>query len=114
MEINDQKLQQILSMSLFKGKIVSGSMEPVIKVGDDILVMVKAKDLKKFDIIVFRQNNKLICHYLWSVNKIIEPKLMQTRSLLGAKDFPIKDEDYVGKVISHKLSVWRILKIIFF
>ena len=114
MEINDQMLQQIFSMPIFKGKIVSGSMEPVIKIGEEILVVVKAKDIKKFDIIVFKQNNKLICHYLWSINKMIDPKLMQTRSLLGGKDFPIREEDYIGKVVSHKLSVWRILKIIFF
>jgi hypothetical protein len=37
---------------------------------------------------------------------------MQTRNIHGGKDYPIKEEDYIGKVVSHKLSFFRKLKII--
>jgi signal peptidase I len=45
MEINDQILNGILAKPFFRGRILSGSMEPVIKVGDEILVDVKARGL---------------------------------------------------------------------
>lgn len=113
MEISEEVKQQILTLPLFKGKIVSGSMIPVINIGEQIIVEIKSRNIKRFDIIVFVQNKKLICHYLWNMNEIVEPRLMQTRNIKGGKDFPISEEDYIGKVISHKLSLFRRLKILF-
>jgi hypothetical protein len=114
MEINPIIKQKILSQKIFRGKILSESMEPVIKKDEEIVVEVKAVNLQRFDIIVFEDGNKFICHYIWSINKLIEPKLIQTRSLRGPKDFPFKQEQYVGKVISHRLSYWRKIKILLF
>ncbi|MBA2405171.1 MAG: S24 family peptidase [Bdellovibrionales bacterium] len=113
MKINSELKEQILSQAFFKGRIVSGSMVPVINIGEEIMVEIKARDLKRFDIIVFWQDEMLICHYLWNMNRFIKPILMQTRNISGGKDYPIKDEDYIGKVVSHKLSFLRKLKIIF-
>jgi signal peptidase I len=112
MEIDDKIKANILSFPLFKGTVVTGSMIPVIKIGEKIVVEVKARNIKRFDIIVFVQNKKLICHYLWNMNRFIEPRLMQTRNIGGGKDYPIGEDDYIGKVISHKLSFFRKLKII--
>lgn len=112
MEINDEILSKILSQPFFKGKVVTGSMVPVIAIGDNIMVDIKAKNLKRFDIIVFVQDGKLICHYLWAMNKFVEPMLMQTRSMGGIKDYPIQESQYVGKVISHHLSLWQKIKIL--
>lgn len=89
-------------------------MIPVIQIGEDIVVEVKSENLKRFDIIVFVQDNKLICHYLWSQNKLVKPLLMQTRNMGGGKDYPIKEEEYIGKVLSHRLSFWQKLKILLF
>lgn len=113
MKINEEIKQKILSQPFFKGQIVSGSMIPVINIGEEILIEVKAKNLKRFDIIVFLRDEKLICHYLWNMNRFIHPLLLQTRNIRGGKDYPIKEEDYIGKVLSHKLSFFRKLKIIF-
>lgn len=113
MVIDENVKKKILAQPFFKGKIVSGSMIPVIAIGEEITVEIKARELKRFDIIVFVQNQKLICHYLWTMNKIVEPRLMQTRSMGGGKDFPISEDEYIGKVISHRLSWWNKLKIIF-
>lgn len=114
MDITEDVKKSILSNSFFKGKVVSGSMEPVVMIGDDIVVEIKSLDLKRFDIIVFVQDQKLICHYLWTTNKFIRPILMQTRSMSGARDFPIKEENYIGKVVSHRLSFFQKMKILFF
>jgi signal peptidase I len=111
-EMNEQKIQDILSQKIFKGKIISASMAPLIKVGDEVVVEVKARDLKRFDIIIFVQNNQLVCHYIWALNEIMKPRLLQTRSLAGVKDLPISEEDYIGRVISHRLRWWHIFKII--
>ena len=88
-------------------------MVPVINIGEEIYVEVKASNLNRFDIIVFWRDEMLICHYLWNINRFIEPKLLQTRNINGGKDYPIKEEDYIGKVVSHKLSIFRKIKILF-
>jgi hypothetical protein len=111
-KIDEALKQKILAQAFFRGKIVSGSMIPVIEIGEEILIDVKFKDLKRFDIIVFLRDEMLICHYLWNINRFVEPLLMQTRNIQGGKDYPIKEEDYIGKVVSHKLSLFRKLKII--
>lgn len=112
MLVDKATLESILSQPFFRGTIVSGSMEPVIMTGEGIVVSVKCRELKRFDIIVFVQDQKLICHYLWTTNKFVKPILMQTRSMGGSRDFPIKEEDYVGKVLSHKLSWLQKIKIL--
>lgn len=113
MDITDEVKEHILKQAFFRGKIVSDSMVPVINVGEEILIDVKCRDLKRFDIIVYVHDQKLICHYLWKINQIFEPRLMQTRNMQGQKDYPISDKEYVGKVVSHRLRWWQILKIIF-
>ena len=114
MEINPVIKSRILSQKTFRGRIVSDSMSPFIKTGDEVLIEVKASNLSRFDIIVFEMDGKLICHYIWSLNQIITPKLIQTRALTGARDVPISEESYIGKVISHRLGFWQRLKILLF
>jgi signal peptidase I len=106
-ELSKDDFEKLQKLPFFKGRIVSGSMDPVIKVGDQIVVEVGHPDLKRFDIIVFHAHGKLICHYIWAYNRIFTPVLFQTRSLFGNKDHPIDHSSYLGKVVSHKLSWWR-------
>lgn len=110
MEISRDFFQELKGRASFQGRIVSDSMEPLIKRGDEISVEVGTQHLERFDIIVFLQDNKLICHYVWSVNKIVTPLLFQTRSLKGLKDHPVPLENYLGKVISHRMSFWMKIK----
>ncbi len=114
MKIDKKLKEEIISRPFFRGKIITGSMIPVINIGEEITVEVKAKNLKRFDIIVFMQDDILICHYLWNINRFIEPLLLQTRNISGGRDYPIKEEDYIGKVLSHRMSFIRKLRIIFF
>ena len=114
MKIDKKLKDEIISRPFFRGKIITGSMIPVINIGEEITVEVKAKNLKRFDIIVFMQDDVLVCHYLWNINRFIEPLLLQTRNISGGRDYPIKEEDYIGKVVSHRMSFLRKLRIIFF
>ena len=88
-------------------------MVPVIQVGEEVVIDIGSMDLKRFDIIVIYQNEKLVCHYLWNINRIVSPILLQTRNMSGKLDYPVTLENYLGKVLSHKLSLWQKLRIIF-
>lgn len=107
MEIGREEFEKLKKSPFFKGVIVSDSMSPLIKVGDKIVVSVGDRELNRFDIVVIYVNGKLICHYLWAMNRVITPILFQTRNLKnGGKDFPVSFDDYLGKVLSHQLS-WK-------
>jgi hypothetical protein len=76
------------------------------------VVEVNNRVLERFDIIIFWMNGKLTCHYVWSMNRLVSPFLLQTRSIkYGQKDVPINWDDFLGKVISHRLSAWDKFKI---
>lgn len=113
MNISPEVFHELKSRSLFKGKIISDSMEPVIRTGEDITVKVGEKDLKRFDIIVIYQDDKLVCHYLWQMNRIVRPVLLQTRNMKGTYDHPVSEDHYLGKVISHQIGFLRKLSLLF-
>lgn len=104
-ELSREKFEKLKELPIFKGMVVTDSMTPLIKVGDMIMVDVGNRDLKRFDVVVFYSDGKLICHYLWAMNRFVTPILFQTRGLkFGAKDFPVSIDDFLGKVVSHKVS----------
>lgn len=86
-------------------RIVSDSMLPLIKVGEEISMIKLPPTLNIFDIIVFYDKGKLICHFVWQDQKQFNGAVI-TRSL---KD-PYKNEvprDYknlLGWVPSKKIS----------
>lgn len=109
---NKIDLDEIKNNLFIKGKIVSDSMTPLLAVGTEITIEVQAKDLKRFDIIVFYNDDKLICHFLWNLNRRIKPIFLQTRNLKNlGQDLPVSYDLYVGKVISHKLRIRDIFRI---
>lgn len=110
-----QEFERLKEFPFFKGVIISRSMEPLIKVGDRILVEVGTEDVRRFDVIVFwsEPEKKIVCHYLWARNRIVSPVLLQTRSFLtGNRDLPISLDLYLGKVVSHRLSLWNRISIV--
>ncbi len=111
MEITRKNFEELKTLPYFKGKIVSGSMIPVIKIGDVVTVEIGVTDLNRFDIIVFWEDGRLMCHYLWSQNKLLTPMLWQTRGLQGDFDFPLDPQHYLGRVTSHRLWFWHKLKL---
>lgn len=92
--------------------VVSDSMDPLLKVNEKIIIEVDASDLKRFDIVVIFLNEKLICHYLWRINKVLTPILLQTRNMRGQVDVPVPVTDCLGKVVSHRLGFWTKLKLL--
>lgn len=113
MEISREVFEKLKQQPFFKGVVVTDSMTPVVKVGDKIVVEINARELNRFDIIVFWKDGILVCHYLWAMNRVVKPILLQTRSLPGGKDVPITFDDYLGKVVSHRLTTWDKLKIFY-
>jgi len=96
---------------LYKFKIVTGSMDPLIPVGSSVFVDTTAA-IRPTDIIVFWQENKLVCHILWSKNKIISEngqEILVTRPLYGRRrDLSILSTHVLGKVINYRLPLWRL------
>lgn len=111
--ISRAQFERLKELSLFKSKVVSDSMVPVIQIGEDVIIDIGNKDIKRFDIIVIYLDGKLVCHYLWHMNKYLKPILLQTRNMSGKMDFPINIDDYLGKVMSHRLSFWQKVRITF-
>lgn len=111
--ISREQFEGLKELSLFKSKVVSDSMVPVIKVSDEVIIDIGNMDIKRFDIIVIYMDGRLVCHYLWQLNRFLNPILLQTRNMSGKMDFPVKIEDYLGKVMSHRLSFWQKFKIYF-
>lgn len=113
MELSRDEFNKLKGQTFIKSQVISDSMFPVISVGEKVLVETGNLNLKRFDIVVIYVDGKLICHYLWKINKIVNPVLIQTRNMRKEMDFPIELNDYLGKVISHRLSLWQKMKLIF-
>ena len=96
---------------VFKFRIVTGSMAPLIPVGASVIVDGQAA-IKPHDIIVFWQDEKLICHVCWQENKVIQQagqKIFVTRALVGSqRDFSILESQILGRVLNYKLPTWRL------
>jgi signal peptidase I len=107
-----EQFEELKKIPMFKSKVVSDSMVPLINIGDEVIIDVGHQDLKRFDIIVFYHDGKLISHYLWRINRIVKPILLQTRNMSGKLDYPIEQKDYFGKVMNFKLSFWQKLRIL--
>ena len=95
-----------------KFKVVSGSMEPLIQIGDNVVVQING-EVKRFDVVAFWGDNKLICHVLWHINQIKNvPQMLVTCPLNGKfPDLAIRPEDLLGPVLNFKLSLWQKLKL---
>jgi hypothetical protein len=96
-------------------KIVSDSMEPLMKVGQSYYVLPHNNNFKRFEIIVFYQNQRLNCHFVWK-NQVLFNSTLVTRSLKHFKidDFPVFYENILGKIESEKISFFQKVRIIFY
>ena len=113
-ELSQDKLENLIRVVKNKknliGQIMSGSMEPLLLVGDQIEIFpCQFSELKKFDIIVFGAGKILVCHYVWHINRKSWGKKstsLVTRSLKGrGEDFPITENEIVGIVKKLKIPL---------
>ncbi len=107
----EQLKDQLKTNGVLKIKIISGSMSPIIKTNQNIIIKrSEREDLKRFDIIVFYQKKKLNCHYVHSLNTLINSDIV-TRNLNGYFDLPVPEQDLLGICISHKINFWRKIRL---
>lgn len=96
-------------------RIVSDSMTPLIPIGAEVLLKdyVEGMELKRFDILVFKQKDRFICHYFWHKNRLYDQGLIVTRCLkMGSKDRPFETKEIVGIVTNYKINFFQKFKIL--
>lgn len=104
------ELKSYLSHSQkLNAKVISGSMEPVIMTGDFVEVeAVRVETLKRFDIILYWDGEKLICHYVWHLNRIPgaagERVILTKKMGKGNPDFPVSEYKILGRITNFSIS----------
>lgn len=94
-------------------RVVSDSMLPLIKIDEQLTLTKLPTELKIFDTIVFYDNGKLICHFVWKDQRALNGTLV-TRSLKEPykNEIPRKYSNIVGWVPTKKISFMIKLKIV--
>ncbi len=113
-----QRLQDKKKMTFH---IASDSMFPLLKKGDLIEVVPLLENrniLKRFDIIIFLDRERLICHYVWNMNTTMssmERPLVVTRSYFNSyeDDIPISYENIMGVVDNYQVPFKKRFSIVF-
>lgn len=108
-----EEFLELKKLNTFTGKVLTDSMVPIIHPGETVTVEVAQMNLKRFDIIVILIDGKLVCHYLWQMNKLVKPLLLQTRNVSGQVDWPVTEKEYLGRVISHRINFFRKIWLLF-
>lgn len=99
------KLQLIIKQNnKLKMNIVSDSMTPLIHTGDEIEVK-SCSNFSRFDIIVFKHQDKLFCHFIWD-NSSFKENAFITKSLKNPLDidYTVSHDEILGKVSNFNLS----------
>lgn len=115
--IDFYKLKSDLAKSgELKLRIASDSMHPLLKVNSLVKVVPLDLDqLKRFDVIIFWENDRLMSHFLWAKqsSEKSEKSLFITKSLKDPKgfDLPIKDNLLLG-TLDVKIPILTKIKII--
>ena len=103
----ENKLDFSIQLIEEKGKIylrLSGfSMFPFLKEGDVALIKkVEINALKIGDVIVFKQDQKMVAHRLMALKKNGENNILTTKGDTSKNNDPIfTKKEYVGKIISY-------------
>lgn len=94
-------------------KIVSDSMEPILKVSETFDVDPLPQKLQIFDLVVFYQSQKLNCHFLWRDQKEFNNSIV-TRSLKNPQhdDVPVTYDCLLGIVLGKKLSILQTFSVL--
>ena len=87
--------------------IASGSMEPKVNKGDIVIVNQRAKELKKGDVIAFKQNKIIMVHRIVKIIKYDGEDLYYTKGDANNKidDFITEKNMIVGKVVVRLPSI---------
>lgn len=89
-------------------EVVSGSMEPTIKIGDMIVIDTKVKEYKENDIITFYdENNSFVTHRIIEIDN---EKIITQGDANNTKDSPITNDKVVGKYVKKINGLGFVLK----
>lgn len=96
--------------------VISDSMEPVLRVGERIQIepIGDLSMMKRFDIIVVHIEDRLLCHFVWHINRVGLKATASTRSLKDFlhNDIPTELENILGKVTGKRIPIYTRVKII--
>ncbi len=100
--------EQISNEGMLKLKIVSDSMEPLMPVGQFYKVAKLNDEIKRFDIVVFFRDDKLVAHYVWNKNTL-RGVSYSTRSLKepDKDEIPVNEADVLGLLVGQKIGFFR-------
>ena len=83
-------------------RIMSASMEPLIKTDELIQIRPLSRPIQKFDILVFWWNRRFICHFVSALNQVDwneGQRRVVTQSLQSrGEDFPFPEQFILGIV----------------
>lgn len=93
-------------------KVITDSMYPLIKINDTVDVK-ETNQFKRFDIVVFREHERLMCHYVWA-DSFLKKDGIITKSIKNPKqiDYTVDRKDILGKVQNYNLSLFQKIKIL--
>lgn len=100
--------------SLLRFRIVSDSMHPLLRVGDEIVwekINNPFLDLKRFDLLLFKQDQILYCHFVWQIRPKSNVIITRAYRYLWHEDLPIAPECILGKVKNCQLNFWQKLRV---
>ncbi|MBL7713915.1 MAG: S24/S26 family peptidase [Bdellovibrionales bacterium] len=103
-----KKLNQAGSRTI---QVISPSMEPWIRVGEELLVLPLEDHPRAFDIIVFWQDHRLVAHCVWKFRT--QPQSQAETFSLNylAFDPPVSEDRILGKVEGKKIRFLDRLRI---
>jgi hypothetical protein len=123
LEVNQQQFFKIKESLNKNGKqevrVRGESMIPLLQEKDliEIFPLNDLSILKRFDVIIFWQDNIFMCHYFWKknnhFNKTNEIFLTRPLNPINGFDHPIESSQVLGIAKNLKISTWLKFKIIF-
>lgn len=102
-KIQKKEYANIFGYSFFE--VATGSMSPTIEVGDVVITKI-TKDVKKNDVIVYKDGESIITHRLIEKN---EEEIITRGDANNSEDKPIKENMIIGQVIKiiPQLGTWQ-------
>ncbi len=94
--------------------VVSDSMTPLIKVGEEITIKAKPapENLQIFDIVLFYQGGRLNAHILTKIDKNKDQLITRPLKDPRHQDYPLNYDDLLGVISNKQLSWWHKFKVL--
>lgn len=95
-----------------KFKVISDSMAPVLRVGDELDVAALPPEPKVFDILLFQRHQRMFVHFVWRYQK--SQRTIVTRSLKNpfCDEEPVMLSEVIGKIDGVHIGFLRRWKIL--